>query len=132
MGATIPDGQFYGEVCRARRVADLVFSETGYATGAAVPMHAHESPLLCLVLRGGFEERSCGRRRMLGPGTVLFHPDDEPHAHRFDTPRTRCFSVQLGPKWLAEAAAPAARVWLGGPRLWKGPGRSATLRSRHL
>ncbi|MGH7628056.1 MAG: AraC family transcriptional regulator [Gemmatimonadales bacterium] len=115
MGATIPDGQFYGEVGRTRRVADLIFSETRYAAGAAVPMHAHTSPLLCLVLRGAFEEQSRGRRRTLGPGTVLFHPEGEPHAHRFDTPRTRCFSVQLGPEWLAQAA-PVQRMVLGGPR----------------
>lgn len=109
MGATVPDGQFYGEVCRTRRVADLIFSETRYAAGTAVPVHAHVSPLLCLVVRGSFEERSRGRRRMLRRGAVLVHPADEPHAHRFEAPRARCFSVQLGPEWLAQAA-PADRT----------------------
>jgi AraC family transcriptional regulator len=115
MGAPIPDGQYYGEVCRTRRVADLVLSETRYAAGATVPWHAHVSPLLCLVVRGAFEERSRGRTRTLGTGAVLFHPDDEPHAHRFEATHTRCFTVQLGPVWLA-AAAPGERLRLGGPR----------------
>ena len=115
MSATIPDGQYYGEVCRTRRVADLVLSETRYARGEIVPWHAHTSPLLCLVVRGAFEERCRGRRRTLGQGAVLFHPVDEPHAHRFEAPRTRCFTIQLGPEWLAEAA-PVERSRLGGPR----------------
>lgn len=115
MPVTVPNGQFYGEVCCTRRVADLVLSETRYAGGASVPWHAHASPLLCLVVRGGFEERSRGRSRTLATGAVLFHPSDEPHAHRFHAPRTRCFSVQLGPAWLAEAA-PEERLRLGGPR----------------
>jgi AraC family transcriptional regulator len=115
MGAPIPDGQYYGEVCRTRRVADLVFSETRYAAGATVPAHAHVSPLLCVVVRGAFEERSRGQSRTLGAGAVLFHPDGEPHAHRFRAPRTGCFTVQLGPTWLAEAAL-VDRRRLGGPR----------------
>lgn len=115
MAATVRNGQFYGEVCRTRRVADLVLSETRYAGGASVPWHAHASPLLCLVVRGAFEERSRGRSRTLGTGAVLFHPSDEPHAHRFEAPRTRCFSVQLGPAWLSQAA-PAECLGLGGPR----------------
>jgi quercetin dioxygenase-like cupin family protein len=88
MGASIPDGQYYrdgqyyGELCHSRRVADVVFAETRYAGGAFVPWHAHASPLVCLVVRGALEERSRGRRRTLCAGTVLFHPHDEPHAWR--------------------------------------------------
>ena len=104
MSTSIADGRFYGEVCRSRRVADLVFAETRYREGSTVPMHAHESPLLCLVLHGAFEENSRGSRRLLRRGAVLFHPHDEPHAHRFDRPLTQCFSVQLGPRWLSEAS----------------------------
>jgi AraC family transcriptional regulator len=112
---TIPDGQYYGEVCRTHHVADLIFSETRYRAGVTVPWHAHASPLLCLVVRGGFEERSSGRRRSLGAGAVLFHPDAEPHAHCFEAAHTRCFTVQLGPSWRATAAA-SGELRLGGPR----------------
>jgi AraC family transcriptional regulator len=112
---TVPDGQYYGEVCRTQHVADLVLSETRYDAGVIVPWHAHTSPLLCLVVRGGFEERSGGRSRSLKAGAVLFHPDTEPHAHCFEAAHTRCFTVQLGPLWLA-AAAPAEELRLGGPR----------------
>lgn len=74
MGATIPDGQYYGEVTRTQRVTDLVLSEIRYARGAIVPRHAHASPLLCLVVSGRFVEQSHGRTRTLGPGCVLLHP----------------------------------------------------------
>jgi hypothetical protein len=84
MGATIPDGQYYGEVTRTQRVTDLVLSETRYARGAIVPRHSHASPLLCLVVSGRFVERSRVRTRTPGPGWVLLHPEDEPHAHRFE------------------------------------------------
>lgn len=114
MGATIPDGQYYGEVTRTQRVTDLVLSETLYARGAMVPRHAHTSPLLCLVVSGRFVEQSRGTTRTLGPGWVLLHPADEPHAHRFEAGRTRCFTVQLGPGWLASAAH--ERLRLGAPR----------------
>ncbi|HEX2451529.1 MAG TPA: AraC family transcriptional regulator [Gemmatimonadales bacterium] len=114
MGAIVADGSFYGEVCRSRRVTDLVLAETQYPAGAVVPMHAHESPLLCFVVRGAFQEESRGHRRTLGRGSVLFHPRDEPHAHRFDVPRTRCFSVVLGPCWLGEVS-PVEGTRLSGP-----------------
>lgn len=114
MGATIPDGQYYGAVTRTQRVTDLVLSETLYARGAIVPRHAHASPLLCLVVSGRFVEQSRGRTRTLGPGWVLLHPEDEPHAHRFESARSRCFTVQLGPGWLASAAQ--ERLRLGAPR----------------
>lgn len=112
---TIPDGQYFGEVCRTQHVADLIFSETRYGAGVTVPWHTHASPLLCLVVRGGFEERSGARRRSLSAGAVLFHPDAEPHAHSFEAAHTRCFTVQLGPLWLA-AAASSGELRLGGPR----------------
>ena len=115
MSAMVPDGQYYGEVTRTRRVGDLVLSETRYASGAVVPRHTHASPLLCLVVSGAFVEQSRGVSRTLGSGWVLFHPEDEPHSHRFDAPRTRCFSLQLGPRWRA-AAAPEADLRLGAPR----------------
>ena len=77
MGATIPDGQYYGDVTRTQRVADLVLSETCYARGATVPGHAHASPLWCLVLSGRLVEQSRGTTRTLGPGWVLLHFEDE-------------------------------------------------------
>ena len=114
MGAPIPDGQYYGDVTRTQRVADLVLSETRYARGAIVPRHAHASPLCCLVLSGRLVEQSRGATRTLGAGWVLLHPEDEPHAHRFESARTRCFTVQLGSGWLASASL--ERFRLGEPR----------------
>ena len=103
------------------RVADLVLVRDPVRRRSTVPWHAHASPLLCLVVRGAFEERSRGRSRTLGTGAVLFHPGDEPHAHRFEAPRTRCFSVQLGPVWLSQAT-PASALGSAGRATSRGAG----------
>jgi AraC family transcriptional regulator len=96
MSPAIQDGRFYGRVVRFRPLGDLVLSETAYEPDAWVPWHSHESPLVCLVLRGALDEHQPGgRRRLYGAGTLFFHPRHEPHAHRF-RPRSRCFSVSLG------------------------------------
>jgi len=63
MSSVIQDGQFYGKVTGTRRLGDFVLAETRYGGGAIVPWHAHESPLVCLVLRGGLEERTGAGRR---------------------------------------------------------------------
>jgi AraC family transcriptional regulator len=93
------DARFYGRVLRARRVAGLTLTETTYPPSAVVPSHAHDSSRLCFVLEGGFAERAGGVSKRCGPGTLLFHPRDEPHAQQFDDTTSRCLAVHLGPRF---------------------------------
>ena len=96
MSNPIQDGRFYGQVAVSRRLGDLVLSETTYEAGAVVPWHAHESPLVCLVLRGALEEFTARGHRRFPGGALFYHPRHEPHAHRFEPPGVRCFTLILG------------------------------------
>ena len=99
MTTLMADGQFYGALRGMRRVAGLTLSETGYRPGMVVPAHVHDHALMVFVLRGGFVERSAKRRRDCEPGTLIFHPSSEPHAHEFYAAEARCFTVNLGGGW---------------------------------
>jgi AraC family transcriptional regulator len=96
MSSAIQDGQFYGKLAGIRRLGDFVLAETTYGGGAVVPWHAHESPLVCLVLRGGLEERTGAGRRRYSGGAVFYHPMREPHSHRFEASGARCFTLTVG------------------------------------
>lgn len=99
MATMVADGQYYGALRELRRVAGLTLSETGYRPGMIVPDHVHDHALMVFVLRGGFVERSARQRRACEPGTLLFHPAAEPHAHEFYAAEARCFTVNLAGAW---------------------------------
>jgi AraC family transcriptional regulator len=99
MATMMADGQYYGALRELRRVAGLTLSETGYRPGMIVPDHVHDHALMVFVLRGGFVERSARKRRDCEPGTLVFHPSAEPHAHEFYAAEARCFTVNLGGRW---------------------------------
>lgn len=130
MSGTVADGTFYGAVRGMRRAADLVLAETAYGPHAEVPRHAHETPLMCLVLEGTLIESAEGITTPCDVGHVLFHPAGVVHGHRFRGARTRCFSVQLGGSWPARARAlgldPA-----GAPRLVRRPRATRLARALH-
>jgi AraC family transcriptional regulator len=54
-----------------------------YAPGA-MAAHSHDTPSLTLVLRGRYQESIRDRAEWHGPGGLLFYPQGEPHAQRFD------------------------------------------------
>jgi AraC family transcriptional regulator len=91
------DGRLYGRVMRARRVGDLTLIETAYEPSTAVPLHVHDDPRLGFVLEGGFTERAGGDSKPCDAGSLLFHPQGEPHAQQFHDAAARCLTVQLGP-----------------------------------
>lgn len=97
----LPGGTFYGVERARRRVAGLLLTETGYRPGESLPRHHHERAYFCLVLRGGFTERTDRRSRECGPATVIFHPPGANHADRFGQRGSRCFNVELEVPWLA-------------------------------
>lgn len=99
MGERFRNGQFVGILRDAVEVSGLTLAETAYAPGAHVPAHAHDHALCCLILEGSFTERCGATVAPCGPGTLIFHPQDEPHAHDFDRAGARCFNVQFGAAW---------------------------------
>jgi AraC family transcriptional regulator len=99
MSSRFQDGHFVGGVLGTRQVSGLTLAETVYAPGLHVPAHAHDHALCCLVLDGSFTERLGPRTATLEAGSLLYHPQDEPHAHDFHRGGGRCFNIQFGGAW---------------------------------
>jgi AraC family transcriptional regulator len=100
MSARFQDGHFIGALRNTRQVSGLTLAETEYASGLHVPAHAHDHGLCCLVLEGSFTERIGSRSTSLEPGSLIFHPPDEPHSHDFARSGGRCFNIQFGSAWV--------------------------------
>lgn len=100
MTSIVKDGQYAGATRQSRLVAGITLAETTYTPGLAVDAHVHPTTLISVVLDGAFSEI---RGRASGvecpKGTLLVHPRDEPHAHRFSAEGGRLFVVQLGTEW---------------------------------
>jgi hypothetical protein len=47
----------FGRTVRRRSFGDFVLTERAYPAGYSTPLHAHERPLFCTVLDGGYEEQ---------------------------------------------------------------------------
>lgn len=105
----VPSGQFYGVVRASRHFPPILCSETSYRPRMEVPRHAHGESLLVLVLQGGFEERTGRARERCESGSLLYHPYDEEHGHRFADGRTRLFNVLLPKAWIERATEVAGR-----------------------
>lgn len=115
MRDTVPDGQFVGATKETRRFQGLTLAETDYRPGLVVPGHVHDTALVTLVLRGGFVEERGNARVPLDTGSLLYHPPNEPHGHRFDPASGgRCFIVQFGSAW-TERMQRLELVTPGGP-----------------
>jgi AraC family transcriptional regulator len=92
-------GGFFGTLRQRVEVAGIGLSETVYGAHAQLPLHAHESPYFCLVLRGDYVEL-CGRRqRQCQRAMLVFHPAGETHANRFGAGGGTCFNLEFGPTW---------------------------------
>lgn len=86
-----------------------MLTETAYDAGQTLPLHEHERAYVCLVVRGGFEEREGRRARACGPATVVYHPAGSGHADRFGDRASRCFNVEMDDDWLERASGGAGR-----------------------
>jgi AraC family transcriptional regulator len=112
MTAPIEMGKFVGAPVRAQAFEGVSVAENTYAAGLRVAAHAHDAPLLSLVLQGSATEEIGPRTRELGVQSLLYTPSYETHGHRFLTPG-RWLNVQFSAGWFArvgagEAALPTA------------------------
>ena len=78
MTAAIGIGKFVGAPVRARTFEGVSLAENTYAAGLRVAAHAHDAPLLSLVLQGNATEDVAGRSRELGVRQLVVRPDHEP------------------------------------------------------
>jgi AraC family transcriptional regulator len=65
---------------RQASAGGFAFSEARYPPGLRIGRHAHERPLVTVVLGGGFEENGPGRADSCAPGSLILRPAGAPHA----------------------------------------------------
>ena len=104
MTAPIGIGKFVGASLRAHAFAEVSLAENTYAAGLRVAPHAHDAPLLSLVLQGSATEELGSSSRELGVNTLLYTPSYETHGHRFLTPG-RWLNIQFTPAWFTRVGA---------------------------
>ena len=92
-------GSFYGTLQQRAEVAGIGLTETVYPAHARLPVHAHESPYFCLVLKGEYAEFYARRQQLCRPAMLVFHPAGEAHANRFGQEGGRCFNLEFGAAW---------------------------------
>ena len=104
MTAPIGIGKFVGAPVRAHAFDGVSLAENTYAAGLRVAPHAHDVPLLSLVLQGSATEELGARSRELGVNSLLYTPSHETHGHRFLTPG-RWLNIQFTPAWFTRVGA---------------------------
>lgn len=88
-------GLHFGEEIRSLRAGAVRLAEARYESNGHIPPHAHEVPLLCLVLEGGYVEEVGGSRLDCGTTTVSYHAADVVHSNRFSDRGARCLNLGL-------------------------------------
>lgn len=101
MTAPLEIGKFVGAPVRVRAVDNISIAENSYAAGQVQAQHAHDAPLISLVLQGDATEEIRGRSRALRTQSLLYTPSFENHGHRFFTPG-RWLNIQFKPRWFAD------------------------------
>jgi AraC family transcriptional regulator len=106
MNALIEMGRFVGAPVHARTFDGVSIAENTYTSGLSVAAHAHDAPLLSLVLQGHATEENAGRSRELSSQSLLYTPSFASHGHRFLTPG-RWLNIQFSARWIARVGAEA-------------------------
>jgi AraC family transcriptional regulator len=106
MTAPIGIGKFVGAPVRARTLDGVSLSENTYVAGLRVAAHAHDAPLISLVLQGNATEEIGSQSRELGAQSLLYTPSYETHGHRFLT-SGRWLNIQFTAGWFTRVGAGA-------------------------
>ena len=109
MTAPIEMGKFVGAPVRMQAFDGVSIAESTYAAGQCVGAHAHDEPLLSLVLQGHATEEIGNRSRELGARSLLYTPPYETHGHRYFTPG-RWLNIQFSARWFARVGAGEASL----------------------
>lgn len=106
MKETVEIGKFVGAPVHAHTSDGVSIAENTYASGLSVAQHAHDAPLLSLVLQGHATEENAGHSRELSSQSLLYTPSFESHGHRFLTPG-RWLNIQFSARWIARRGVEA-------------------------
>jgi AraC family transcriptional regulator len=109
MTKTVEMGKFVGAPVHAHTSEGVSIAESTYASGLSVADHAHDAPLLSLVLQGHATEENAGHSRELSSQSLLYTPSFETHSHRFLTPG-RWLNIQFSTRWIARRGVEAGML----------------------
>src|SRR5262245_55414199 len=100
MNFQLPAGQHFGAISKSYDVAGFTLTQTTYAPNLKLPRHAHERACFCLVLCGSYTESFGQIAFDCKPASLLFRPQEEPHADHFHNAGGACFLIEVEPGWL--------------------------------
>jgi AraC family transcriptional regulator len=86
--------EFPTTIVRTHTIEDFHFTETEYGRRVSLTPHAHERACVVVVLDGTFHERANGRRRVVGPRSLIVRPAGEVHSNRVES-GGRCLNIEL-------------------------------------
>jgi AraC family transcriptional regulator len=90
----------FGRTVLHRCFGEFVLTERAYPARYLTPLHAHELPLFCTVLDGGYEERHRGIVHRCTAATVLFHAAGEEHLECFGEAGGRSLIIETRSSWV--------------------------------
>ena len=93
--ATVPVGIVPSTVTAQRMAGALHCVETRYVADQMLPLHAHETANLVLVLAGSFLKCAGSARDECAPGMVFYQPPEQEHANTFHGAGGRCLTFEI-------------------------------------
>lgn len=83
--------------CSSATIDGLHVIDAWFAPGTTLPLHAHDSPGMGVLLDGDLEIDIVGTTRVCGPGTVGAEPQWEEHVNRVGPAGARVVSMSPRP-----------------------------------
>ena len=103
---TLPAGTFLGLIERQADIADAMLSLVHHAETRRLPLHHHDRPYFCFLVKGKYEERYGGAVLAYEPFSIALHPARYAHADAILQPQTTFFTIELGREWSNDLEQP--------------------------
>lgn len=85
----------HGAVTARLLLDEVAVTDARHGSGTRLPLHAHPSPCLTLVLAGAFEEAFAEGRYWCRPGHVVLKPAGAAHANRYGDTGARSMVIEI-------------------------------------
>lgn len=108
MSTRLASGCYLGKVMVRQQWDHLWLTQTQHTQCDWLPTHAHQNAYFCFVKHGHFSERFDSQVRQCKPSMLIFHPPEERHSERIESPRSMSFNIELDQRWLLPHAATAS------------------------